>query len=314
MLNRRHLRIKILQALYAYAQSDNNSYSAGEKELFHSIEKMYDLYIAYLLVLPELRDFALNKIEDRKKKLQPTEDELNPNLNFVNNKILIQLSENLMLHQKSESIKIDWIGDVSQDLVKKLYKNIEDSVLYINYIEETDPSYEDQKAFILKLFRKEICNSRVLLNHFEEERIHWQDDFDHVFSMALKTLKQFKASSDDLKEIMTLYKDDEEEFSSILFRKSISNYDEHTHLIGKFTKNWDADRLAKMDILIMNLAITEAKEFPSIPLNVTMNEYLEISKFYSTPKSSNFINGVLDKVFKKLKADGDIKKVGRGLV
>ena len=145
-------------------------------------------------------------------------------------------------------------------------------------------------------------------------RIHWADDFDHVFSMLLKSLKGINEDSDDLTEFFNLYKDDEEEFVKKLFIKSISNYEANTELLGKYTKNWDSERLAKMDIYIMVLAITEAKEFPSIPLKVSLNEYIEISKFYSTPKSNTFINGVLDKLFTDLQKEGAIRKIGRGLV
>ncbi len=314
MLNRRHLRIKVLQALYAFTQSDNKSLTAGEKELLHSIDKMYDLYILYLLVLPELKFFAERKSEERKRKILATEESLNPNRNFLDNQLIALLEDNLMLKRKSEELKLDWIGDVNQDLIKKLYLQIESSDLYIAYMAIENPDFDQQKDFILKLFKREICNSPILLNHFEEMRIHWQDDFDHVFGMSLKTLKNFDKNSDELTDIFNLYKDDEEEFVSKLFNKAVTNFESYTELLGKYTKNWDSERLAKMDIFIMVLAITEAKEFSTIPLKVTLNEYIEISKFYSTPKSNTFINGVLDKLFGDLQKDGSIRKVGRGLV
>ena len=314
MLNRRHLRIKVLQALYAFKQSDNENYSAGEKELLHSIDKMYDLYILYLLIFDEIRIHADRKIEERKRKIRPTEEDINPNMNFVNNRFLEKLGINKMLHQASEDFKLNWVGDVNQDLAKKIYLQIESSDLYEQYMSLESTDFEVDKNFCVKLFKQEIANSPVLLNHFEEMRIHWQDDFDHVFSMLIKTLKSFKEDADESTPIMELYKDDEEEFVKKLFRRAVANYSDHLAVLDKYTKNWESDRLAKMDIMIMNLAITEAKEFPSIPLKVTLNEYIEISKFYSTPKSNVFINGVLDKAFADLKEDGTIRKVGRGLV
>lgn len=314
MLNRRHLRIKVLQALYAYTQSNNENYSAGEKELMHSIDKMYDLYIMYLLVFGELKTFAERKIEERKRKIIPSEEDINPNLNFVNNKLLEKLLFNNMLNAQSEDHKLNWVGDVNQDLVKKLYQQIEKSDIYQQYMAIPNPDFEVDKDFVIRLFKQEIANSTVLLNHFEEMRIHWQDDFDHVFSMLIKTLKSFEANSDEYTQIMKLYKDDEEEFVRKLFRRAVANFSEHVKLLDKYTKNWESDRLAKMDIIIMNLAVTEAKEFPNIPLKVSLNEYIEISKFYSTPKSNVFINGVLDKAFADLKEDGTIRKVGRGLI
>lgn len=314
MLNRRHLRIKVLQALYAYTQSNNENYSAGEKELMHSIDKMYDLYIMYLLVFGELKTFAERKIEERKRKIIPSEEDINPNLNFVNNKLLEKLLFNNMLNAQSEDHKLNWVGDVNQDLVKKLYQQIEKSDIYQQYMAIPNPDFEVDKDFVIRLFKQEIANSTVLLNHFEEMRIHWQDDFDHVFSMLIKTLKSFEENSDEYTQIMKLYKDDEEEFVRKLFRRAVANFSEHVKLLDKYTKNWESDRLAKMDIIIMNLAVTEAKEFPNIPLKVSLNEYIEISKFYSTPKSNVFINGVLDKAFADLKEDGTIRKVGRGLI
>jgi N utilization substance protein B len=312
MLNRRHLRIKVLQALYAYEQSNNENYSAGEKELLHSIDKMYDLYVDYLQILPELKRFAERKIEERKRKVRPTEENLAPNLSFVENDFLIQISENAKLDEASDDLKVNWVGDVKQDLIKKLFTQIEKSDVYIDYMSKPKGDFAEQKAFIVKLFKSEVCNSSILLNYFEEVRIHWTDDFDHVFSMIIKLFKSFKEG--DETTILDLYKDDEEEFILKLFRRSVSNFESHTSQLAEYTKNWDSDRLAKMDIFIMNLAITEAKEFNQIPLKVTLNEYIEISKFYSTPKSSNFINGVLDKVFGQLTKDGAIRKVGRGLV
>lgn len=314
MLNRRHLRIKVLQALYAFKQSNNENYSAGEKELMHSIDKMYDLYILYLLIFEELIAIADRKIEERKRKIIPTEEDINPNLNFVNNRFIAKLSSNRMLQRQSEDLKLNWVGDVNQDLIKKLYQQIEKSVTYEQYMSLNSTDFEVDKDFIIQLFKHEIANSTILLNHFEEMRIHWQDDFDHVFSMVLKTLKSFKEDATENTPIMDLYKDDEEEFTRKLFRRAVANFTEHVNILDQYTQNWESDRLAKMDIMIMNLAITEAKEFPSIPLKVTLNEYIEISKFYSTPKSNVFINGVLDKAFADLKENGSIRKVGRGLV
>lgn len=314
MLNRRHLRIKVLQALYAFKQSDNENYSAGEKELMHSIDKMYDLYILYLLVFDELKTFADRKIEERKRKIIPSEEDINPNFNFVNNKFIEKLSSNSMLKEQSDDLKLNWVGDVNQDLIKKLFAQIEKSDLYQQFMALENTDFDMDKTFCVKLFKQEIANSNILLNHFEEQRIHWQDDFDHVFSMLVKSLKAIKEDAQENTPIMNLYKDDEEDFVKKLFRRAIANFNDHVEVLDKYTKNWESDRLARMDTIIMTLAITEAKEFQSIPLKVTLNEYIEISKFYSTPKSNVFINGVLDKAFADLQKDGTIRKVGRGLV
>jgi N utilization substance protein B len=315
MLNRRHLRIKVLQQLYAYTQGDNQNYVAAERELLNSINRMYELYVLYLLILPEIARQSSIKIEDRKRKTRPSKEDLNPKLNFVDNKFNQIIDANITLKSKSKNLKVDWVGDVKQDIIKKLLVHIEETELFQDYLSIENPSFDQDKDFALKLFKSEVCNFQLLLNFFDEERVNWHDDYDHVFSMALKSIKSIKENEDEYAHfVMDLFKDDEEEYTKVLFRKTIMSLDSHTEMLGKYTKNWDAERLAKMDILIMNLAITEAKEFSSIPLKVTLNEYIEIAKFYSTPKSSTFINGVLDKVFEDLKSSGELQKIGRGLV
>lgn len=314
MLNRRHLRIKVLQALYAFSQSNNDNLVAGEKELLHSINKMYDMYIYFLLIFEEFPRFANLRIEEAKRKRIPTEEDLNPNLKFVNNLFIQQLIENRPLHNAAKEEKVNWVGDVEQDLLKKMFNYVRDTEFFNLYMESEENSYKEDKEFVIQLFKKEICNFELLHNFFEEKSIYWGDDVDHVCSMVIKTLKSFKEGEGEFQPIMDLYKEDEEDYVRTLFRKTVLNDKENEEMIAKYTKNWESDRLAKMDILLMKLAITEAKEFSSIPLKVTLNEYIEISKFYSTPKSNGFINGVMDKIFGDLKKDGVIKKVGRGLI
>jgi len=314
MLNRRHLRIKVLQALYAFSLSKNENSVAGEKELLHSVSKMYDMYIYFLLIFDDLSNFANLRIEEAKRKRIPTKENLNPNMRFVDNKLIAQLSVNGSLKKASEKASANWIGDVEQDMLKKMFIYLSETDMFLDYMQKESSDYKTDKNFIIQLFKKEICNFELLHNFFEDRSIYWQDDMDHICSMVLKTLKSFEEDTDEFHSIADLYKDDEKDYIIQLFHKSIKLESENLKMINSYTKNWDSDRLAKMDILLMNLAITEAKEFSSIPLKVTLNEYIEISKFYSTPKSNGFINGVLDKVFIELKSDGAIKKVGRGLM
>ena len=314
MLNRRHLRIKVLQALYAFSLSKNENSVAGEKELLHSVSKMYDMYIYFLLIFDDLSNFANLRIEEAKRKRIPTKENLNPNMRFVDNKLIAQLSVNGSLKKASEKASANWIGDVEQDMLKKMFIYLSETDMFLDYMQKESSDYKTDKNFIIQLFKKEICNFELLHNFFEDRSIYWQDDMDHICSMVLKTLKSFEEDTDEFHSISDLYKDDEKDYIIQLFHKSIKLESENLKMINSYTKNWDSDRLAKMDILLMNLAITEAKEFSSIPLKVTLNEYIEISKFYSTPKSNGFINGVLDKVFIELKSDGAIKKVGRGLM
>ncbi len=314
MLNRRHLRIKVLQALYAWFRSDDNNYAAGEKELFFGINKIYEMYVFYLLLFGELKSFAEYRIDENKKKRLPSEEDLNPNLKFVNNRVFCLLSDNKSLTKASEDLKINWVGE--QDLVKKLYYLVVEDEVYQDYMSTTDSDWEQDRNFALKIFKKVIANFELVHNFFEEKSIYWNDDVDFTCSMILKTIKTFDESSDEHTPILPLYKDesDEKNFAKTLFRKAIMSDQENEEIIKKFSQNWEVERIALMDILLMKIAITEAREFETIPLKVTLNEYIDISKFYSTPKSNGFINGILDKAFEDLKAKGAIKKVGRGLI
>ena len=314
MLNRRHLRIKVLQTLYAFTQSNNTNLVAGEKELLHGVEKMYDLYIYYLTMFDSFTHFAELKIEEAKRKIFTSEEDLNPNLKFVNNRFLALLKNNKAIKDASLTTKINWSNDVEQDVLTKLFNSFTKNDIYNEYMKKESSSFEEDKKFIVKLFKKEICNFELLLHFFEEKSVYWQDDIDLVCSMVIKTLKSFKSPDDIHAPILPLYKDDEESFIKALFRKGLNNLEDNYAIISKYTKNWESDRIALMDRLLMNLAITEAKAFEYIPTKVTLNEYIEISKFYSTPKSNTFINGVLDKIFDDLKKEGAIKKVGRGLL
>jgi len=314
MLNRRHLRIKVLQALYAFYRSGDKDYSAGEKELFFGINKIYEMYLFYLLLFNEVKSFAEYRIEENKKKRLPTEADLNPNLKFVNNRIFVLFAENKELKKASENYKINWVGE--QDLIRTLYYKVVEDEVYVDYMESETKSEEEERAFALKIFKKVIANFELAHNFFEEKSIYWNDDIDFTCSMVLKTIKTFDSEANEFSPILSLYKDesDEKEFARILFRKAVMNDEANQKIIQKFSQNWEIERIALMDVLLMKIALTEAQEFETIPLKVTLNEYIDISKFYSTPKSNGFINGILDKAFDSLVAQGDIKKIGRGLV
>ena len=308
MLNRRHLRIKVLQVLYAYFQSEGTDYKNVEKELMNTTERIYDLYLYLLLSFDELKDIEEQKIADNKTKSRDT------NERFIENKVLSLLTSSSTLREASEDNKVNWIGDEHREMFKKVMQQIRESELYFNYMQSDTNSFEEDKNFMVSIFKTEIANSELIYNFFEEKSIHWLDDIDLACSAALKTIKQ--AKEDTPIEIMDLFKDPEDEipFIKTLLRKTIANNKENVQLIDELTKNWELDRLAKMDIILMKLAITELQEFNNIPKKVTLNEYIEISKFYSTPKSSSFINGILDKAIERLEKENKIQKIGRGLI
>jgi N utilization substance protein B len=314
MINRRHLRIKVLQALYAYFQSNEENYRKTENELLASVEKMYDLYIFLLLTFGELKHIAEMRSEEAKNKIRPKEEDIHPNRKFMDNKIVAILENHPELRSLSEQRKVNWVGDVNREMFRKMYLAIKDSETFFSFMNNEIDGFEEDKAFAITLFKEEIANSPLLFNFFEEKSISWLDDIDLMCSMVIKTLKSFTEEGPNT--ILDLYKDptDEKQFIVTLLRKSIMNDEENSKLIEKLTDNWELERIAKMDVILMNMAITELQEFPNIPKKVTLNEYIEISKFYSTPKSNTFINGILDKAIFQLEKEGKIKKAGRGLM
>ncbi len=314
MFNRRHLRIKLLQSLYAHEQGADNNLVKAESELFHSINRMYDMYLFLLLLYIEMRDVAIQKIEDGHKKRLPTQEDLNPNTRFVANKFIGQLSENQDLKSRAEKGKVNWMGE--GELLKRMFKMLAETPEYQLYMRTIKPTYDDDQEVVVRTFRRHLINHPGLHEFFEERSIYWVDDLDIVASMTYKTMKLFKQDTTSDFKLLPLWKDDGDEmdFVKILFRKAISQSEEHTELIHQYTENWEVDRIALTDIILMKMAMTEVREFPQIPIKVTLNEYIEIAKYYSTPKSSTFINGVLDKLFSELLNLGKINKLGRGLI
>jgi N utilization substance protein B len=314
MLNRRHLRIKVLQTLYAYFQSDEENYRRTENEMMDNIDRIFDLYLLLLLSFGELKEIESRRLEDLKSKMRPTSTDLKPNLKFIENKVFELIDANGPLRRASEENKVNWLGDEHQEMFRKVMAQIRESETYFAYMSQEESNFESDMEFTCALFRAEIANSPLIYNFFEEKSIQWVDDIDLACSMVLKTIKTFSVEGKN--EILPLYKDpeDEKEFVRILLRKTIDKDQENLALIEDLTKNWDVDRIAKMDIILMKMAITELQEFNNIPKKVTLNEYIEISKYYSTPKSNGFINGILDKAVDRLEKENKISKIGRGLM
>jgi transcription antitermination protein NusB len=314
MLNRRHLRIKVLQALYAYYQSNEDNYRKSEVEMMNAVDRIYDLYVYLMLSFGELNVLAIHRIEENKKKIRPTEEELNPNTKFIDNRVIKVLVESTQLRLLSEDRKVNWVGDEHQEMFKKILVTLRESETFFEFMNNGKDDFEDDKQFALALFKNEIANSPLIYHFFEEKSIQWMDDIDLACSMVVKTIKGMEA--DNKLELLSLHKDetDEQDFIKNLLRKTISMDKENEALIDELTKNWELDRIAKMDVILMKMAITEFQIFPEIPTKVTLNEYIEISKFYSTPKSNGFINGILDKAIGLLKEENKIVKIGRGLI
>jgi N utilization substance protein B len=315
MLSRRHLRIKALQSLYAFIQSHNDRLDYGEKELLRSLDKLYEIYIYQLSLLIEIVDYADKRIEENRRKFYPTKDDLNPNTRFVDNRFIKQLADNKSYNTNAEKYKISWADE--EEMIRKLFVKIRDSKFYKEYMDSPDSSYENDKDVVIKIVKKIISESDSLHFYFEERNIYWADDFYTANYLVIKTIKGFNEKHGELTPLPTLFKNDNQEdkdFLINLFRKVILRSDEYFLLIEGKVKNWESDRLAVMDILLLKMALAELLEFPSIPVKVTLNEYIELSKMFSTPKSKVFINGILDKMIADLRRKNEIKKMGRGLL
>ena len=314
MLNRRHLRIKVLQMLYSYFNDeDSTDIQLAEKNLLNSIERIYDLYIYLLLSFPVVREVALNKQDERKKKLRPTKEDLYPNLKFVDSKIISLIIDSVDLSQLSENRKINWDNDEKREIYRKIFIEIEKSEVYFEHMNNDEKGFEADRNFLIQLFKAEIANSPLIYDFFEDEDIHWMDDIDLACSMVIKTIKNTK---EDTFDIMPLYKanDDEKAFICTLLKETIKKDAENELMIENLVENWEFERIAKMDVLLLKMAITELQCFETIPTKVSINEYIEISKYYSTPKSNVFINGILDKSVNLLSKENKINKSGRGLI
>lgn len=313
MLNRRFLRIKVYQALYAHEQSAGGSAAKNEKELLLGVERTYDLFIHVLQLFGEMRRLAENRIEDRKAKRMPTGDDLEPSRRFVDNPFLVKVSEGKQLLDESERRKVGWMGE--KDLLNQLYKRIQASDEYIAYMSASETTPAMDRTVLVDLFVEHIAQDEGLHEHVEAKSIHWLEDLDLACAMVKRTLENIDLKEQDL-PLEEVGKDtvEEREFITTLYRDTIAAQAKDEELIAERAKNWEADRIALSDMLLMRMALTEARSFDLIPVKVTMNEYIEIAKAYSTPKSKNFINGILDKLFAEMKEDGTIRKVGRGLL
>ena len=302
-----------MQVAYAYFKSDIDTLAKSEKELFYSIGKTYELYLSIFMLITELARYARQRIDLARSKLSPTFDDLNPNTRFVDNRLIVHLEDHGQLNSLLQTYKISWMKN--PELIRELYNQLISSGLYQSYMAEDESSWQSDKKFILQMLNEQIIVSESLDQVLEERSIYWNDDLEFTVHMVEKSLKKFSGPDGESIPVYSLFKDDEDrEFVTKLFRNIVMHHEEYEKLIDQHTRNWDVERIAYMDILIMELAIAEILENESIPTKVTFNEYIEIAKYYSTEKSSNFINGILDKIIQQLKAENRIVKKGRGLI
>jgi N utilization substance protein B len=301
-----------MQSVYAMLQSHNDDIIREEKFLKHSVLKLYELYVLNLQLLVEVQKLAARKIALSKKKILATKEELNPNNKFLDNKIINSISESVSLEGFIVLNNLNnW--ELDSEYVKIIFEELQQSDLYKNYLNTDEDSYKIDKAFVISFFKEIIAPNDKLAEYFEDTMISWVDDIPFVNTWLVRTLSKLKENNAFI--LGSLYKDeDDENFVSKIFTKTVLKHKEYERDIEDKTPNWETDRIADIDMILIKMAITEFINFPSIPTKVTINEYIEISKDYSSEKSSYFINGVLDKISKEFIKSKRIVKIGRGLV
>lgn len=311
MLSRRLLRIKVLKSLYAHLKSDSTSLKASEKYLIESIDKAYDLYFQMLTLIVDVARYAEGRQEVAKQKMLATYEDLNPNRRFVDNGVVQLLATSDALGDEVASRKLTWSRH--PDTIKAIYNNLVETEFYKNYMSASTNTFVDDRKFV-EDFYAWISEDELLQETLDEMSMLWNDDLCFVLFMVVRTVSNLKRSHTDVKLLPQFKSEEDLEFSKTLLIKSLVQYEERQELVDKYTSNWDVERVAFMDNLIISVAVTELLNFDSIPVKVTLDEWIDIAKYYSSPSSSNFINGVLDRAAADLIASGEVTKSGRGLL
>jgi len=313
MISRRLLRIKALLVLYAFNRKEGDDLKEAERELNLSITKAYDLYLYLLQLLSELAGIASEKIEAGLQKNLPSDDDLNPKRRFAEGILVNKLSGSRLLEKLSHDRAISWSGN--REISHMLFNKMVLWEPYNEYLKSDSTGTNEERKFLMNMLTEFLLTSEDLLSHLEDRSIYWNDDLEFAVIMVEKTLKKIKDNDSELSSLMPLFKnEDDEKFALILLRKALLSNKATRDIIDKHTTNWEIERIALMDILVMQLALAEIMAFPEIPVKVTLNEYIEIAKYYSTSKSSTFINGILDKVVREMRDSNMFEKSGRGLI
>ena len=315
MLNRRFLRVKALQSIYAYHQSESSNLPQAERQLLEWVEDLYKLFVYQLSFWVEIRHFAERRIEENKHKHFPTEEDLNPNLKFVNNRILKALDDNKHLMKLEEQYKINW-ADSREDFIRNMFVKLVETPEYQEYMSNGKTGFGEDKRFLATVIETYMPENGLLYDYYSDRDLSFNSDYQLAIYLLWKFISEMSSNFDEFNMLPPIYKaeTDDKEFVVKLFEKTILHADEYMELVKANISNWDYDRLALMDKILIFMALTEFCEFHSIPVKVTINEYIEISKFYSTSESRRFVNGMLDRLSNVLKEEGKLVKTGLGLV
>ena len=311
MLSRRLLRVKVAKSLYAHLKSGSDNLKTSEKYLVESIDKAYDLYFQMMSLIVEVSRYAESRQELAKQKRLATHEDLNPNRRFVDNPIIALISNSDSVNDVLASRKLSWANHY--DAVKDVYNRLVEAEFYRSYMALPTASFNDDRRFVEEFFTW-LEDDEALLDVVNEMSLLWCDDYGFALFMALRTVQNTKQSHDMLRVLPKFKSEDDLDFARTLLIKSLVQYEDNQELVDRYTQNWDVERVVFMDSLILSIAIAELTNFDSIPVKVTLDEWIDIAKYYSSPSSSTFLNGVLDKVVADLKADGRINKSGRGLL
>lgn len=322
MLNRRQLRIKALQSLYSHFVSGSSDLVTTEKQLLKNVDELYELYTYLFSLIIEISEFAEERIESGKKKHMPTEADLNPNTRFVENKLIKILKDNADLQKKIEKYKINWKTE-KESIIRKIYRDFIAGEAYQEFMNKESASFSDDKDIIISLINDHFIYHDLLPSYFEEKHSSWSEDYYIVLSLVINTIKFIKKNRSPEKKMPPLFKPDggdrlevnqDKKFLIDLVRKTILKREEYDKIIKSKAKNWEFDRIATIDLILIRMGMAEIYEFPTIPLKVTLNEIIELAKHFSSPKSKVFINGLLDRVIAEGLEDKTIVKQGRGLL
>ena len=306
MINRELIRIKVVQLSYAYYQNGSKNIDTAEKELMFSLSKAYDMYNYLLALIVGITREARRHVEVAEARAK-REGTPMPSTKFIYNRFALQLEQNKMLNDFMETQKKSW--DEQPEFLKKIYLQITESEIYKDYMDSADDDYMADREVWRKLYRTLIQDNPDLDALLEEQSLYWNDDKEVVDTFVLKTIKRFEERNSASQELLPEYDSEEDkDYARKLFRATILNGEEYQHYMSEASRNWDFSRLAYMDIVIMQIAIAEMMTFPSIPISVTINEYVELSKLYSTPRSAGYINGMLDAIAHHLVETGRLMK------
>ena len=310
MINRRNIRAKVMQQLYSLDKTGEKDLQKAAKDLEKNLQNIYKLYLLLLDLWVAIRDAEADLLERRRRKFFKSEEDINPNYKFVNNRVLKQLADNEVLRSLVEKYKLDRIWNYEKELVHYFLEKIKQSDYYKRYMASDEDSFDEDKKFIMDVYKNIIAPDKKLHTFLEDWEINWADDMAVANTMVMKTLSDMQEKDSKYKKLPDLYKNEgDEKFGRDLLFKTFQNKDKLSEMIKDKTINWDWERISHVDKLLMMMALAEFLYFPEIPETATMNEYVELAKEYSTPKSNSFINGILDKIYKELKQKNQINKI-----